>query len=278
MTHPMLSFPRLNWLPRAALLLLVCATAARADVYQWEWVDPGDPDQGKIPSSTPCPDGVGVSAVPYTDLSNRDLTQAYLIDANLRGAGLNTTNLTNADLSRANISNADLNNSTLNNANFNDANLTNAKFQNSTLTDADFSGATVAKADFFGTGLTSAQLYSTVSYVDKDLHGIKLGTVDVSNWNLAGQDLTRASFYAGTLTNANFTGAMVAARTSTAAQFDLRPAFQHGQLPGTGSPRHHPQRHRFRGCQSRWLEPVQSESRRGRSFLFHHDRHGLCRR
>ncbi len=210
MTHPMFSLPRWTRIFQAMVLLLLCATSARADIFQWEWTDPANPDQGKIPSTTPCPDGVGVSPVAYVELSIRDLTQAYLIDANLRGAGLNTTNLTNADLSGANVSNADLINSTLDNANFHDADLTNAKLQSASISGADFSGATVAQADFFGTGLTAAQLYSTASYVAHDLHGIRLGAADVSSWNLAGQDLTHATFQAATLTNTDFTGATVA--------------------------------------------------------------------
>ena len=86
MTHLRLSRPRLSWIPRAALLLLAFSTVARADIYQWKWVDPGNPDLGKIPSDTPCPDGVGVSAGSYVDLSDRDLTQAYLIGRESSGS------------------------------------------------------------------------------------------------------------------------------------------------------------------------------------------------
>ncbi len=71
-----------KWIFLAGLLWVAIAMVARADIYQWQWVNPSDPSQGKIPSSTLCPGGAGVSPAPYVDLSSRNLTQGYLIGAN----------------------------------------------------------------------------------------------------------------------------------------------------------------------------------------------------
>src|SRR5690349_12059778 len=41
--------------------LALAASQASADIFQWEWVDPGDHTLGKRQSTTLCPDGAGVS-------------------------------------------------------------------------------------------------------------------------------------------------------------------------------------------------------------------------
>jgi hypothetical protein len=61
------------------LSLFAPAPVAHADIFQWEYVNPADPTQGKRQSTTLAPDGAGVNAVPGADLSNRNLTMAYLI-------------------------------------------------------------------------------------------------------------------------------------------------------------------------------------------------------
>src|SRR5262245_9076746 len=160
----------------AVLALVAFATSARADIFQWEYINPSDPSQGKRQSTTLAPDGAGVDAVPGADLSYRDLTMAYLIGADLSGASFSAfypgpaTVLTGADLSQAH--------------------LTNASFFCATLTDANFTDADVRGADFnkfyglvnspggieiyvaLGTGITLAQLYSTGSYQEHDLRGV----------------------------------------------------------------------------------------------------------
>jgi hypothetical protein len=87
--------------------ILVVASCARADIFQWEYINPADHSQGKRQSTTLAPDGAGVDAVPGADLQGRDLTMAYLIGADLTGAYGSYTNLSNADLSQANLSDAD---------------------------------------------------------------------------------------------------------------------------------------------------------------------------
>ena len=65
------------------LALFAPAPVARADIFQWEYINPANPSLGKQPSTTLAPDGAGANAVPGTNLSNRNLTKAYLIGADL---------------------------------------------------------------------------------------------------------------------------------------------------------------------------------------------------
>jgi hypothetical protein len=93
--------------PLATLLtLFVPAMVAHADVYQWEYINPANPGEGKQQSMMLAPGGAGANAAPGADLFGRNLTMAYLIGANLTGAYADTANLTNADLSQANLTNA----------------------------------------------------------------------------------------------------------------------------------------------------------------------------
>ena len=59
---------------------------AQADIFQWEYINPADPSQGKQQSTTLAPDGAGVDAVPGANISDRNLTMAYLIRADLTDA------------------------------------------------------------------------------------------------------------------------------------------------------------------------------------------------
>ena len=71
-----------------ATLLAIFAPmpVARADIFQWEYINPANPSLGKQQSTTLAPGGAGVNAVPGADLSYRNLTMAYLIGADLTGA------------------------------------------------------------------------------------------------------------------------------------------------------------------------------------------------
>ena len=172
----------------AAAAVLYSPGAALADIYQWEWIDPDDPSQGKQESTMLCPDGAGVSAVPFYPLSG-DLTKAYLIGANLAYASpyfyiSDFVIFTDADLSQAN--------------------LTNANFGWATVTGADFTNAEVRGADFRDvTGLTEAQLQSTASYRAKDLSGIRLFGNDLTGWDFHEQNLTNARLCQKTLFYSN---------------------------------------------------------------------------
>src|SRR5205809_6631378 len=86
--------------------ILAAPGPASADIFQWQYINPADPSQGKQPSTALCPGGAGVNAAPDAYLSYLDLTKAYLIGADLSNARLNSATLTNADFSHANLTNA----------------------------------------------------------------------------------------------------------------------------------------------------------------------------
>ena len=109
------------------------ASPARADIDEWAWVNQADPSLGIYQSSIVCPGGSGVNATPGATLDSLNLTQAYLVYANLSHASLYNTNLTDA---------------AMNGASFAYANLTDANLSSGTLTSADFTGATVVGANF----------------------------------------------------------------------------------------------------------------------------------
>ena len=52
----------------ATLLALFAPTpVARADIFQWEYINPANPSLGKQQSTTLAPDGAGVNAVPGSE-------------------------------------------------------------------------------------------------------------------------------------------------------------------------------------------------------------------
>jgi hypothetical protein len=195
------------------------AGTARADIFQWEYINPVDPSQGKRQSTTLAPDGAGVDVVPGADLSGRNLTMAHLFGASLqyRWNGRYVT----SDLTATNLTQADL---------------TNARLDGATLTGADLTGAHVRGASFLmvppaspdcwlgrfcspglGTGITPAQLYSTASYRDLDLTGIGLVNNDLKGTNFAAQNLTNSQFSYANLTNADFLGATLSGASFSGA-------------------------------------------------------------
>jgi uncharacterized protein YjbI with pentapeptide repeats len=167
------------------------APAARANIYEWEYINPLDHSLGKQPSTILCADGEGVNPVPGASLNTRNLTMAYLIGANLTGTSLNESDLTNAELSQANLTNAVLGGTALTGAN---------------LTGAEVRGANFYRFNFVG-GISLPQLYSTASYLAHDLTGIRLDNQNLTGVNLAGQNVSNATFYFSTLTGANLSQA-----------------------------------------------------------------------
>jgi hypothetical protein len=163
--------------------VVLAAAAARADIFQWEYINPADPSQGKQQSTTLCPGGAGVDAVPGANLANRNLTMAYLIGADLTGATGYYANLTNADLSQANLTNA-----------YFVAAMTGADFTGADVRGATFYGEYDVSASRYGGGITLAQLYSTASFQAHDLSGIRLAG-DFAGGNFASQNLTNADFW-----------------------------------------------------------------------------------
>ncbi len=174
-------------------LTLTLPTTTFADIYQWQYINPADPSQGREQSTTLCPDGLGHTALSYAYLESLDLTQAWLHKFNLHNTKFSF--------------------SVLNYADFTDTNLTNASFLEATLTNTNFTNAIVVGTCFYNTtsrGFTKEQLYSTASYQSGDLHGIRLDYNDLTAWNFASQNLTDANFVNSTLTNTVFTNAIIA--------------------------------------------------------------------
>jgi autotransporter-associated beta strand protein len=188
-----------------AVAVVCCLAASRADANIYQWTTSGG---SVVQSTTLCVGGSGVSAVANANLSNLNLTQAYLIGANVSVGTLTNTNLTNANLT---------------NASFTAATLPGAILTNAIVSGADFSNTTSLNA-YSGSGFTSAQLYSTLSYSQSNLQGVKLADNILTNWSFAGQNLAGASFSYSMLANANFTGANLtganlASSTLTGATF-----------------------------------------------------------
>src|SRR5690242_21499515 len=132
---------RLLSLPCFVLLqLTLLASGIRADIFQWEYINPANPALGKQQSTTLCTDGAGQNAVPDSYLYG-DLTMAYLIGADMTGTYGISAGFTAADLSQANISLGNFEHANFANSNLNHANLTYGDFYNATFTGADFNQA-----------------------------------------------------------------------------------------------------------------------------------------
>ena len=70
---------RMLHIAAAMLPLVAFAASAHADIFQWEYINPADPSQGKRQSTTLALGGAGVVAAPGAYVSNLDLTMSYLI-------------------------------------------------------------------------------------------------------------------------------------------------------------------------------------------------------
>ena len=136
-------------------------------------------------------------------------TQNYL-DRNLRGVVLGSNDLSGWNFFSVDLTNGSLQGSTLEGAILNNANLSNVSLQFAELQNADLGGAMISHADFRGvtdSGFTADQLYSTASYLMKELPGVKLWENDLVGWNFAGQNLRGANFRSSNLTDADLFGA-----------------------------------------------------------------------
>ena len=231
------------WIWLAGSLACAAGPVVHGDVFQWEWVDPADPSQGKRPSAVLCPMGSGLVLGPDSWALNHDLSQAYLIGSDLAGSHFWGTVFENAD--------------------FAGADLTRAQFRSATLSGANLSGAKITGAWLawatFG-GFTREQFESTASYAAGQLAGICFERNDLAGWNFSGQDLSGVDFQCSdlagadftkshldgtnfscsTLTGADFKGAIIAGTsfsgtTSTGftrAQFESTASYATGQLAG----------------------------------------------
>ena len=139
------------------LALFAPAPVARADIFEWEYINPANPAQGKQQSTTLAPDGAGVNAVPGANLSDRNLTMAYLIGADLTGAYARAYQSDQRGPEPGQPHECEL-------------------LWYATLTGANLTRGRSAGGEFsrraIWTGITTAQLYSTASYQAHDLTGI----------------------------------------------------------------------------------------------------------
>jgi uncharacterized protein YjbI with pentapeptide repeats len=209
---------RYCWIASAFLLTLIDhSDTSRGDIYRW---DTGTVIQG-TQGIEPLP-GVALNnrILDFADLSNAnlslstfassDLIKANFTSANLSSSNFTSSDLTKADFTSANLTSAKLENAILAGANLVAAKLTNAKLHRASLANATFARAAVTGANFGGAtsnGFTQGQLYSTASYIAKDLQRIELWGNDLRGWAFNGQNLTDALFAGSTLTNASFAGA-----------------------------------------------------------------------
>ena len=136
---------------------------------------------------------------------------AIAIDTNFLGVNLAYANFTDANLTNA-VFGAYTN---LYKVNFTNANLTNAKLNDwnyLNLTDASFNNAIIEYTDFTRAtynDLNKNQIYSTASYKNKKLIGLKLDSNFLNDWSFSEQDLTNASFQDTILRNTNFTDSII---------------------------------------------------------------------
>jgi len=184
--------------------------------------------------------GAVIRGIALGDATARGFTKEQLYstlsyaDKDLGDIGLRGSNLAGWDLSMQNLSAARFTGSDLTGASLRQANLAKADMNRATLAGCDMSDAIVTEAmldSVTSRGFTKEQLYSTASYKNKYLVGIRLGNNDLSGWDLHGHNLINASLYSANLTGANLAGANIANvyfYGATLTGVDLTDAIVHG--------------------------------------------------
>lgn len=133
------------------------------------------------------------------DLSNADITKAFLPGANLAAANLSGANLNHTVLSRADLIGADLSNTNLCDAEFihaylRDANLTEAWAINADLTEADLRKSILSKANFSNAEFSRAKL-SRAKLIETNLTGAKFREANLDEADLYMANIDEADFY-----------------------------------------------------------------------------------
>lgn len=198
--------------------IALAASFARADIYQWEWVDPNDHSLGKQQSSILCPDGAGADPNVYMNLFGRDLTQAYLFGFNLDDVAFSGTILDNAYMANAHLD--------------------EVAFQSGRMVDADLSGVS------FVNGFQNGYVHmDRVNFSDANLTGTYFRYSLLTDVNFTRANLTGVTFDSTTVVGANFTDAIIAgARLTygghgfTAEQLYSTRSYRQGDLRGTRFP------------------------------------------
>ena len=145
------------------------------------------------------------------DLTNADLSEADLSKADLSGANLQDANLSGADLSVADLTGADLRGAQLGEARLIWADLSRADLEGADLTAAQCIGAQLVAANLRGARLFAANL-SKAQLIAADLsgavlHGANLGESHLIKTNLTGASLLDANLALASLVESNLEGA-----------------------------------------------------------------------
>ncbi len=170
------------------------------------------------------------------DLSQVQMKQANLTNANLSRVVMNRSDLSRATLNRANLSNTRLIEANLSSAQLVGADLRGAVLENASLTGADLSDAKLNEANLYaarlgrvtaiGTQLSYANLTKT-DWQASDLSGADFEHTNLSNANLSATRLTGAVLRSAQLENANLQNAdltLVDLRGANVAGADFRGA------------------------------------------------------
>lgn len=150
------------------------------------------------------------------NLKNISLLNSQIKNSNFDGADLSSAVFCNDyysdgnDFTGSSFVGADFTNANISLSNFSYTNLKDAILSGANLGGVDFTGANIRGADLTSTvsnGFTEAQLKQTMSFQMGDLRGVMFDYNNISKWDLSGQKLQHASFFATRITNVNFTGA-----------------------------------------------------------------------
>lgn len=152
------------------------------------------------------------SNLTYDRLLGANFSNAVINNCNFRYSGFNfdhlkltksynNKDLTGIDFGRCDFSNGD----------FSGQNLTGSRFVESTLTNVDFSNACIRDVNFsLAKGFTKWQLYSSKSYIEKNLNKIVLSSTHSSSSSgfvgceFGGFNLTSTKFHSLNLSSSNF--------------------------------------------------------------------------
>ena len=139
--------------------------------------------------------------VSHADLSGADLADADLSGADLSGADLRGAYLNGADLRGSDLSDADLSSANAKGANLSDTNLSGAK-----LNEANLSGVNLSRANVSGADLSDANL-SAADLSGAQLRRAYMNRADLSDAVMKLADLNGASFIRADLSRAQLSGA-----------------------------------------------------------------------
>jgi uncharacterized protein YjbI with pentapeptide repeats len=112
------------------------------------------------------------------NLQSQDLTDTFLIKANLNGANLSKVNLTRAILNEANLSNADFSDADFNGADLNGADLTGANLDKAKLSDIALPVWNIDNLDRYLNYINNdSSLLTTIDSIDEKYNKIKITLV-----------------------------------------------------------------------------------------------------